>query len=66
MSMRALMQTITAGYPTQIMAVDLLGPLQESMKGNRSVMVVGDYFSMLDGSSTHTQSGSINSSREVS
>ena len=44
-SMRALMQTITAGYPTQIMAVDLLGSLQESMKGNRSVMVVGDYFS---------------------
>ena len=39
------MQTITAGYPTQIMAVDLMGPLTESKSGNRYVMVVGDYFS---------------------
>ena len=39
------MQTITAGYPTQIMAVDLLGPLPESKNGNRYVLVVGDYFS---------------------
>ena len=36
--------TITAGYPTQIMAVDLLGPLPESNSGNSYVMVVGDYF----------------------
>ena len=27
------------------MAVDLLGPLPESAKGNRYVIVVGDYFS---------------------
>ena len=39
------MQTITADYPTQIMAVDLLGPLPETTKGNHYVMVVGDYFS---------------------
>ena len=39
------MQTITAGYPTQMMAVDLMGPLTESKSGNRYVMVVGDYFS---------------------
>ena len=39
------MQTITAGYPTQIMAVDLMGPLTESKSGNRYMMVVGDYFS---------------------
>ena len=38
------MQTITAGYPTQVMVVDLLGPLPESKNGNRYVLVVGDYF----------------------
>ena len=38
------MGTITAGYPTQIMAVDLLGPLPESQHGNSYVMVVADYF----------------------
>ena len=31
---QAPMQTITAGYPTQVMAVDLLGPLPESKNGN--------------------------------
>ena len=41
---RAPLGTITAGYPTQIMAVDLLGPLPESHSGNSYVMVVGDYF----------------------
>ena len=39
------MQTITAGYPTQVMAVDLLGPLPESNNGNSYVVVVGDYYS---------------------
>ena len=39
------MQTITAGYPTQVTAVDLLGPLPESKNGNRYVLVVEDYFS---------------------
>jgi len=43
-SRRAPMGTITAGYPTQIMAVDLLGPLPESQHGNSYVMVVADYF----------------------
>ena len=38
-SSRAPMQTITAGYPTQVMAVDLLGPLPESEKGNSYVMI---------------------------
>ena len=42
---RAPMQTITAGYPTQVMAVDLLGPLLESNNGNSYVVVVGDYYS---------------------
>ena len=39
------MQTIIAGYPTQVMAVDLLGSLPESKNGNHYVLVVGDYFS---------------------
>ena len=38
-------ETITAGYPTQVMAVDLLGPLPESNNGNSYVLVVGDYYS---------------------
>ena len=33
--------TDAAGYPTQVMAVDLLGPLPESLY----VVVVGDYYS---------------------
>ena len=41
---RAPLGTITAGYPTQKMAVGLLGPLPESNSGNSYVMVVGDYF----------------------
>jgi len=32
-------------YPTQIMAVDLIGPLPESEKGNNYIIVVDDYFS---------------------
>ena len=44
-SSRAPLGTITATYPTQIMAVDLVGPLSESDKGNCYIMVVGDYFS---------------------
>lgn len=42
---RAPLGTIQAGYPMQIMAVDLLGPLPESPQKNSYVMVVGDYFS---------------------
>ena len=44
-SHRAPLQTIVAGYPTQVMAIDLLGPLPESENGNRYVIVVGDYYS---------------------
>ena len=39
------MQIITAGYPTQVMVVDLLGPLPESKNGNHYMLVIGDYFS---------------------
>ena len=38
------MGTITAGYPMQIVAADLLGPLPESENGNSYILVVADYF----------------------
>ena len=41
---RSSLGTIAAGYPTQIMPVDLVGPLTESYRGNSYIMVVGDYF----------------------
>ena len=41
---RAPLGIITAGYPSQIMAMDLVGPLPESEKGNLYIMVVGDYY----------------------
>ena len=41
---RAPMGTIKAGYHTQVMAVDLIGPLPESPSGNSYILVVGDYF----------------------
>ena len=42
---RAPMQTLQAGYPMQVIAVDIAGPFPESEEGNSYVMVVGDYFS---------------------
>ena len=42
---RSPLGSIKANYPTQIMAVDLVGPLPESEGGNSYIMVVGDYFS---------------------
>ena len=41
---RAPLGTIRAGYPMQIIAVDILGPLPESTNGNAYILVVGDYF----------------------
>ena len=41
---RAPLGTIKAGYPMQIIAVDILGPLPESTNGNSYILVVGDYF----------------------
>ena len=40
----APLQTIKAGYPMQVVAVDIMGPLPESENGNRYVLVAGDYF----------------------
>ena len=41
---RAPLGTIRAGYPMQVMAVDILGPLPESEAGNSYILVAGDYF----------------------
>ena len=43
-SQRAPLGTITAGYPMQIVATDIVGPLLESDGGNSYILVVGDYF----------------------
>ena len=36
--------TIGAGSPMQVIATDILGPLLESAKKNRYILVAGDYF----------------------
>ena len=41
---RAGLQPILAGYPLQLVAIDILGPLPESTTGNSYILVVGDYF----------------------
>ena len=41
---RAPLGTIKAGYPIQVVAVDIMGPLPETANGNSYVLVVGDYF----------------------
>ena len=38
------LHTIKAGYPLQVVAVDILGPLTESDGGNSYILVAGDYF----------------------
>ena len=41
---RGPLHTIKAGYPLQVVAVDILGPLTESDGGNSYILVAGDYF----------------------
>eukprot|EP00731_Ephydatia_muelleri_P005167 Em0002g1343a len=41
---RAPLGTITAGYPMQIVAVDILGPLPRTEKGNSYVLAATDYY----------------------
>ena len=38
------MGTVTAEYPTQVIAVDLVGLLPETPNGNTYILVVDDYF----------------------
>ncbi len=40
----AHLHTIGAGYPMQVVAVDILGPLPESPSGNKHILVAVDYF----------------------
>ena len=41
---RSPLQTIQAGYPMQVVGVDIMGPLPESETGNLYVLVASDYF----------------------
>ena len=41
---RAPLETIEVGYPMQVVAVDILGPLPKSVAGNSYVLVAADYF----------------------
>ena len=43
-SKKAKLQTIQAGYPMQIVSVDIMGPLPETMDGCRYVLVAADHF----------------------
>ena len=43
-SQRGPLGTISAGYPMQIVAADIVGPLPESDGGNSYILVVADYF----------------------
>ena len=40
----APLQRIKTGYPMQIVAVDILGPLPESEAENSYILVASDYF----------------------
>ena len=41
---RAPLQNIRAGYPLQMIAVDIMGPFPEGDSGNRYILVATDYF----------------------
>ena len=41
---RGKLQSIQPGYPMQLVAMDLLGPLPESTHKNSYILVVEDYF----------------------
>ena len=41
---RAPLQSVKVGYPMQMVAVDILGPLLESDTGNSYILVATDYF----------------------
>ena len=41
---QAPLQPIQSGYPLEIVAMDLAGPLPESPKRNHYILVIGDYF----------------------
>ena len=44
---RANLHTLRAGYPMQIVCVDIMGPLPETGKGSKYVLVAADCFTKL-------------------
>ena len=44
-SRKAPFQQYNVGVPLERVAVDILGPLPKTKKGNKYMLVVGDYFS---------------------
>lgn len=41
---RAPLQPMSAGFPNELVGVDIMGPLPETPRGNRYVLVLVDYF----------------------
>ena len=41
---RGPLQPIIVGYPLQLVAVDILGPLPQTRNGNKYILVAEDYF----------------------
>ena len=41
---RAPLQSVQTGFPMQLVAVDILGPIPESPAGNKYILVTSDYF----------------------
>jgi hypothetical protein len=41
---RAKLKSVQTGYPMELVAVDILGPLPESTGGNTYILVAMDYF----------------------
>lgn len=53
-------------YPLQWVAIDIVGPLPTSLKGNKYIAVVADYFFTLDGRLCPSQPGSGDSCQDTS
>ena len=41
---RGALQSVRTGYPLEMVAADIMGPLPTSKQGNRYILVVSDYF----------------------
>ena len=53
------MQTLTAGSPMQIVAVDILGPLPKSSKGNQYILVAAYFTKWMEAYPIPNQEASI-------
>jgi hypothetical protein len=43
-TLRAPLSTVRTGYPMERIALDIMGPLPATRRGNRYILVIGDYF----------------------